>query len=113
MKKPFLIVLISACMQLPLYAQINNNTQIPAKGNADMKDVVARLQTLSTDRVIEKAFLHFDKSYYDPGDTIYFKAYVTAGERHELSKISGVLHVDLFGNGDSVIMQSLILQLSN
>jgi hypothetical protein len=109
MKKPFLIVFITACMQLPLYAQVNSNT----KNDAGIKDVVARLQTLSSDRVIEKAYLHFDKSYYDPGDTIYFKAYVTAGERHELSKISGVLHVDLISKGDSVIMQSLILQLTN
>jgi hypothetical protein len=113
MKKPFLIVFITACMQLPLYAQINGNTQNIPKNNEGIKDVVTRLQTLSSDRVIEKAYLHFDKSYYDPGDTIYFKAYVTAGERHELSKISGVLHVDLISKGDSVIMQSLILQLTN
>jgi hypothetical protein len=113
MKKPFLIVLIAACMQLPLYAQINSNTQVAPKSTTDIKDVVARLQTLSSDRVIEKAYLHFDKSYYNPGDTIYFKAYVTAGERHELSKISGVLHVDLISKSDSVIMQSLILQLTN
>ena len=45
--------------------------------------------------VIEQAYLHFDKPYYAAGDTIYFKAYVTVGERHELSALSGVLHVDL------------------
>jgi hypothetical protein len=113
MKKPFLIVFITACMQLPLYAQVNSNTQTAPKSSVDIKDVVTRLQTLSSDRVIEKAYLHFDKSYYDPGDTIYFKAYVTAGERHELSKISGVLHVDLISKSDSVIMESLLLQLTN
>ena len=113
MKKPFLIVLVIACMQFPLYAQVNSNSQIAPKNNTGIKDVVERLQTLSSNRVIEKAYLQFDKSFYDPGDTIYFKAYVTAGERHELTKISGVLHVDLIGKSDSVIMQSLILQINN
>ncbi|WP_374949407.1 TonB-dependent receptor plug domain-containing protein [Mucilaginibacter sp.] len=107
MKKPFLIVLLAIGMQLQLHAQV-----VSQQKNADVKDVVTKLQTLSTDRVIEKAYLQFDKSYYDPGDTIYFRAYITAGEKHELSKISGVLHVELISKNDSV-MQSQILQLTN
>lgn len=104
---------VTACMQFQLYAQVNSNTQLTPPNNRGIKDVVERLQTLSSNRVIEKAYLHFDRSYYDPGDTIYFKAYITAGERHELTKISGVLHVDLISKSDSVVMQSLILQITN
>ncbi|MCQ6960257.1 MG2 domain-containing protein [Mucilaginibacter aquariorum] len=107
MKKLFLMLFAVACFNAALHAQV-----APVKNEGTIKNVVTRLQTLSTDRVIEKAYLHFDKPYYNPGDTIYFKAYVTAGEGHELSKISGVLHVDLVSKNDS-IMQSLILQLKN
>ncbi|MFD0763689.1 MG2 domain-containing protein [Mucilaginibacter lutimaris] len=104
MKKIFCMLFIACCVNAAVQAQV-------APQN-DLKGIVAKLQSLSVDRVIEKAYLHFDKPYYNPGDTVYFKAYVTAGEQHQLSKISGVLHVDLLSKSDSV-MQSIILQLKN
>jgi TonB-dependent SusC/RagA subfamily outer membrane receptor len=107
MKKFFLMLFAASCFNATLQAQV-----APVKNEGTTKDVVAKLQTLSTDKIIEKAYLQFDKPYYSPGDTIYFKAYVTAGEMHELSKISGVLHVDLVSKNDSV-MQSVILQLKS
>ena len=78
-----------------------------AINNNDLK-----LQTLLSLPITEKAYLHFDKPYYAPGDTIYFKAYVTMTERHEPSKISGVLHADLIGPANKV-QQSVKLQLIN
>ncbi|MBB5397781.1 TonB-dependent receptor plug domain-containing protein [Mucilaginibacter sp. AK015] len=107
MKKFFLLLFAASCYCAALHGQV-----VPQKSGNDLKDVITRLQALSTDNVIEKAYLHFDKPYYNAGDTIYFKAYVTAGERHELSKVSGVLHVDLINKADTV-MQTLILQLKN
>ncbi|MDB5286807.1 MAG: TonB-dependent receptor [Mucilaginibacter sp.] len=71
-----------------------------------------KLKTLLSLPITEKAYLHFDKPYYAPGDTIYFKAYVTMGERHEPSKISGVLHADLIDPANK-IQQSVKLQLVN
>ncbi len=61
---------------------------------------------------IEKAYLHFDKPYYATGDTIYFKAYVTDGAKHELSTWSEVLNADLV-NSDNRITRSIKLQLTN
>jgi hypothetical protein len=107
MKKLLLLLIAVNCCNCILHAQV---TTLKSQGTT--KEVVAKLQSLSTDKIIEKAYLHFDKPYYGPGDTIYFKAYVTAGERHELSKLSGVLHVDLISKSDSV-MQTLMLQLKN
>jgi hypothetical protein len=52
--------------------------------------------------ITEKAYLHFDKPYYSAGDTIYFKAYVTAGERNELSYQSGVLYAQLINEENKV-----------
>jgi hypothetical protein len=77
-----------------------------------LKNAVAKLQTLINTHIVEKAYLHFDKPYYVAGDTIYFKAYVTLGERHELSKLSGILHVDLIDKNDA-LMKSLTLKLIN
>lgn len=62
--------------------------------------------------ITEKAYLHFDKPYYAAGDTIYFKAYVTMNERHWLTQLSGVLHVE-FINTQNKIDQSLLLKINN
>ena len=98
--------LIIACLLLcccHLYGQDKNNTVNP---------VIAQLKTFLTTRTTEKAYLQFDKPYYAAGDTIYFKAYVTLGERHQLSDLSGILHVDLI-NTNNKIDQSIKLQLVN
>jgi len=81
-------------------------------GNDKLKDVVSKLKTFSTDHISEKAYLHFDKPYYAAGDTIYFKAYLTAGERHLPSKLSGVLYADLI-NTNNKIDKSVKLQVTN
>ncbi len=83
-------------------------------GNDVMAGPVSRLKTLLTDHEIEKAYLHFDRpyAYYVGGDIVYFKAYVTMGERHEPSTISNILHVDLIDKND-VLMQSIALQLTD
>ena len=51
----------------------------------------------------EKVYLHMDKSYYAVGDTVWFKAYVTVGSRHQLSKLSGALYVELIDERDSLL----------
>lgn len=62
--------------------------------------------------VKEQTYLHFDKPYYATGDTVYFKAYVTSGERHYLSDVSNVLNVELIGI-DNKIQQAIKLHLAN
>jgi len=65
---------------------------------------------LSQQPIIEKAYLHLDKPYYAAGDDIWFKAYVTAGGRHKLSAVSGILNVELI-NAKNLIEQSVKLPL--
>jgi len=81
-----------------------------AQSSSQPGDIVTKLRTYNKTHLTEKAYLQFDKPYYATGDTMYFKAYVTMGERHDLSKISGVLYVDLIGV-DNKANQSIKLQL--
>jgi hypothetical protein len=83
-----------------------------SQGNATITKAVEQLKTFSSTHITEKAYLHFDKPYYAAGDSIYFKAYLTLGEDHKLSNLSGVLHVD-FINTNNKIDQSLKLQIIN
>jgi TonB-dependent Receptor Plug Domain len=92
--------ILSLCY-LSAYSQVDHDV---------LKNVVSKLTRYASNHVSEKAYLHFDKPYYAAGDTIYFKAYVTFGERHRPSKLSGVLHVDLI-NTNNKIDQSIKLQI--
>jgi hypothetical protein len=93
------------------------NYEAPTKSGAGndhavLNQVMAKLDTFKKTHIREKAYLQFDKPYYAAGDTIYFKAYVTMGEEHLPSNISGVLHVDLL-NTQNKVDQSLKLPLTD
>ncbi len=99
----FIIVLITFSVDPAAFCQVDN---------AVLRNVIPKLKKHLSEHITEKVYQHFDKPYYAAGDTIYFKAYVTAGEKHQLSNLSGVLHVDLI-NGINKIDQSIKLQLIN
>ncbi|HVW12955.1 MAG TPA: hypothetical protein VHB54_03985 [Mucilaginibacter sp.] len=59
------------------------------------------LDNYSAKNPVEKVYLQIDRSYYVPGDTIWLKAYVTAGVKQVPSGISNVLNVVLMdGQGE-------------
>ena len=99
----YILVLFILCFKLDAYSQGEN----PVTDN-----IVSGLKTLSGNHIIERAYLHFDKPWYMAGDTMYFKAYVTLGEHTDLSKASGILHVDLIDPNNS-ILSSIKLPLGN
>ena len=99
----YVCVFLAAFCNLQAYCQDNNSV---------INNAVGGLKSLSGNHVIEKAYLHFDKPYYAVGDTMRFKAYVTLGEHYDLSKLSGILHVDLI-SPDNVIFKSIKLQIVN
>src|ERR1700679_704569 len=83
-----------------------------AQGNDASKKIMDKLSFFEANYPTEKAYLQFDKPYYATGDTIYFKAYVTAGGQHKLSGLSGVLHVELI-NTKNKVDQSIKLKLDS
>jgi len=74
---------------------------IPA-GMDPVEKLVTALQRWTDKAMVEKVYLHTDKPHYVVGDTIWFKAYVTAGPTHQLSAISGGVYVDLITESDSI-----------
>ncbi|WP_124561892.1 carboxypeptidase-like regulatory domain-containing protein [Pedobacter sp. KBW01] len=67
--------------------------------NANAQSVAAQSGTTNFQ---ERVHLHMDKSFYLPGDTIWFKAYVV-DEANLPSKASGTLYVDLINEKDSLL----------
>src|SRR5665213_803838 len=96
MKKNVFLLLAILIFGLKVFCQ-SNNTGFNIAGD---------LKQFFSYHTFETAYLQFDKPYYAAGDTIYFKAYVTEGEQHHLSEVSGVLHVNLI-NPENKIGQSI------
>ena len=64
--------------------------------------IAAMLSNWTSKLPQEKVYLHLDKPYYAVGDTIWFKAYVTIGSKHQLSALSGALYADLINEKGAI-----------
>jgi len=98
-------ILLSSVVILFLNLSTLGQSQKPIAFN-----ITNGLEQFFSHQLFENAYLQFDKPYYAAGDTIYFKAYVTEGELHKPSGLSGVLHVDLI-DPENKIDQSIKLRL--
>ena len=54
----------------------------------------------------EKIYLHFDRSYYNPGETIWFKAYLTSGNLP--SAISKTLYAELLDDNGNILQRKIL-----
>lgn len=59
----------------------------------------------------EKVYLHFDRPYYTSGETIWFKAYLTAGALHEPSPFSRTIYVELINEQQQLVEQIKLLSI--
>ena len=85
---------------------------VASDDSAVLKNIYTKLTDFSTDHKAERAYLQFDKPYYAAGDTIWFKAFVTLGDKHKLSDRGGILHIDLI-DANNRVNQFIKLQLIN
>jgi hypothetical protein len=63
-------------------------------------------------RYEEKAYVHVSKPYFYPGETIWFKAYMSYRDQTKKDTLSNVLYVDLLDQNQSVI-QTRTLRLDS
>lgn len=60
----------------------------------------------------EKVYLHFDRSYYTSGETIWFKAYLTSGAFHLPSLLSRTIYVELINEDGKLVRQLKLLSIN-
>jgi hypothetical protein len=77
-------------------------------GNTVSEKITTALKKYTDEFPQEKAYLHTDRPYYLAGETIWFKAYVTAGSFNQLSPISKTLYIELIDEKKEVITQRMI-----
>jgi hypothetical protein len=60
----------------------------------------------------EKVYLHFDRPYYTSGETIWVKAYLTAGAFHLPSTLSRTIYIELISGQGEVVRQVKLLSIN-
>jgi len=64
------------------------------------------LNKLNADYPQEKVYLHFDRPYYNPGETIWFKAYLTSANMPSL--ISKTIYAELVDSKGKVLQRKVM-----
>lgn len=98
-----IVGILSATQQKQILNKINSNDFIQS-----MKETFSKFMAA---RPADRVYLHFDKPFYKPGETIWFQAYVRNESDFKASKKSGILHVEFInpkGNTDKTL--NLILK---
>jgi hypothetical protein len=58
----------------------------------------------------EKVYLHLDRSYYSPGDTVWFKAYLVKATNHTADLASKNLYVDFLKKANGKLVEHIVLK---
>jgi len=103
MRKTYLTLILIFCLRILSFSQTDS---------ARLTVIASKLEQLAATHPVEKVYLHFNKPAYTIGDTIWFKGYVTVGDRHQPSALSGVLYIELIDGKDKII-KSLLLKSYN
>ncbi len=63
--------------------------------NDVIKNIQKKLNTYNETLTEERVYLHFDKPFYEPGEAIWFSAYLRDGQSLKPSQKSDIIHVEL------------------
>ena len=62
--------------------------------------------------LLERPYLHTDRSYYYPNETVWFRAYMNYGSKAYRDSLSQVLYVDLVNGSQEVVLMK-IFEIAN
>ena len=93
---PLLLLSIFLVIKLPAYSQ------------TDTAFLNRAANILEKQPAVEKVYLQLNKPFYAFGDTIWYKAYIVIGQRHQLSGLGAVLRVELIDMRDSVVARQTL-----
>lgn len=103
MKKPLLITIL-------LFSGLFfSNSTLPESA---VQQIGVALKKYTEEYPQEKIYIHTDRPYYLAGETIWLKAYTTAGTTQQLSTISNTVYVELL-NSDNSIIEKFMLRAEN
>jgi hypothetical protein len=75
-------------------------------GRSKVISLINKVDEISKRTARERVYLHLDRPYYAPGDTIWIKGYVL-DDSLNYSKQSGLLYVELINNEDKLVTRKV------
>nr|WP_299381698.1 TonB-dependent receptor plug domain-containing protein [Allomuricauda sp.] len=106
MKKLVRVLLVLAFLPM---VQIGSGQEVQHSGldkNSVWSEPLESLSLHNAQHPIEKVYLHLDKTIVSAAENIWFSAYVVLGAEHYYSTASKVLHVDLIGPKNEIILSN-------
>lgn len=99
----FLIALLCSCKMQPSIHEKPSEYENAYQSGFDSLDPSVDLSYEISSRLVhlnefypqEKLYIHTDKSHYLPGETIWFKLYLTDASSHEASPLSRLVYVEI------------------
>lgn len=90
---------------LSIIACFLSTTKVQAQWKQSLEQIRVNLDSFYQFNPLEKCFLHTDKDWYFPGETIWFRTYLTVDD--EPGTLSKVIYVDLSNDSGRVITKSM------
>jgi len=69
-----------------------------------LKRIISAFEKYLAERPQDKVYIHVDREDYAAGETIWFKAYLTAGPYHEPSLLSNTIYLELINSSGDIIL---------
>ncbi len=69
-----------------------------------IREMDSSLTLYSYNNPVEKVYLHTDRDLFSSGEHLWYKAYAVLGEYHQFSLASKVIHVDLIGPNNNILV---------
>lgn len=86
---------------------VSNDTLV-LKDNLEQINLLSQAKRLVDEKPVEKVFIHSQSNDFFPGETIWYKAYVTAGSHHQPSPLSQNVYVELLKE-NTIVKRHILL----
>lgn len=75
----------------------------------DIKELLRSLSIWQQERPEDKVYVQMDRPFYEPGESIWFTAYVRDGASLKPSSVSDIVHVELIDPKGAVVQQHQLI----
>ncbi|MBX7243427.1 MAG: hypothetical protein K1X92_16935 [Bacteroidia bacterium] len=79
-----------------------SNLKIHGKLSDVLQEILLKLQTFNAKTPEDKVYIHQDKTFYKPGETVWFSVYVRNGKDLRPSAQSDIVHVEIINPKGSI-----------
>lgn len=76
-----------------------------SQNDEQLNKITEKFQAFNEQTAGERVYLHFDKSMYQPGETIWFSAYLRNDKDLKVSELSDILHVELIDPKGNILKE--------